>query len=766
MSKLLVIVSIAYIIGIIISSAFNLPFAQVGILCLFVFLWSVFSLKNKKLHTGLALLYFAAVLAGSSHYAYRSNSVSKNIGTFLNTNDEVLIDGTIHSDIEFLPSGMTFALESESIEDNSGVHIVKSKIKVNYISRDQAGLDINYNDRVKVKGRLYFPGEVTVPGVFDYGMYLRNKGFASIVSVRDSESITKIGYEKGLSSFFARSIISIRRSFQKFISESVSEEQASLLSGILLGMRKNISAGIQDAFSNSGMMHVLAVSGLHVGLVGAFCFMLLKRLYVPHKIGAAVAIVLVFVYAFVTGGRPSAMRAALMVAFGLSAFILERDKNFYHSLALACLVILVLNPMNLFDVGFQLSFVATLSILYFTPKITEILKFKPRWLAGTIGVTVAAYIGVMPITAYYFNKVSLIGLVANILVVPLVGIIVGTGFVSFLLSLLSSFLLPVSGFVMGMLADALLFLIKFFSSLPYAFLHVSTPGILFLVSYYIFAIWLGQIKSFDMFKRYAGVLLVVLIGWSVYANVAGDDRLRVTFIDVGQGDAIFLEFPDKSNMLIDGGGSLNDSFRIGERVVVPFLWHRRVRRIDRLVLSHPHYNHLKGLLDVMEYFPVKEVFIGNSSYPSGDYRRFLRMIKDKEIPLMIVNSPVSYEIGNRIEWSILNPVGTSKVDDDADVDNNSIVSRFKYKDFSLLLTGDIREGVQIRLARENTGVSVLQIPRHGKNPLNQRFLLKIHPAYAIISSKLYGEHELHNFRNSAIYSTCNDGTIVVSSDGK
>ncbi len=770
MNKSLIGIVVAYITGIISAYFFNFPYKEMGLLAIFVFLLSLFLFERKRFLLGLIIFYLAVILTGIGYYEYRARCSSSLISPFLNTKKEVIIRGTIKSDIDIRPDRRIFLLKSESIQDSKGSHLVKGKLQVTYAPGDfSSRLDdfpFQYRDTVEMKGRIYLSRDITVPGVFDYRKYLQRQGISGLVFVRDADKITKIGHNYRALDFFNRSVIAIRYRLSKVISQSLPEPEASVLSGILLGRRKAVPLEIQDAFSDTGMMHMLAVSGLHVGLVAAIFLLFFRRIYIPHKTGALLTIAVVFIYAFITGARPSAMRAAIMAGVALVAFVLERDKNFYNSLAIACLFILIVNPLDLFNVGFQLSFSATLAILYFAPKIQKILPLKPQWLFNIIAVTTSAQIGVIPIVACYFNKVSLVGILSNIIIIPFVGIIVGIGLFTFFVSFLGIFFVQVLGFVNGLLISGMVGIIKFFSGLPYAFVYVCTPSIIFMGSYYIFAGWIGQLKSFKDFKKFGFVLLITLVIWFSYSKLARSDKLSVTFLDVGQGDAVFLEFPDRSNMLIDGGGTLSSNFSIGERIILPFLWHKRVPKINRMVLTHPHYNHLDGLLDVLKYFKVGKVFINGQNYISGEYREFLDIIEKKHIPMEILRASVEMTIGNDIVWKVLNPLDLDKSDTDRAIDNNSIVSRFIYGDFSMLFTGDIREEIQNELARQAIRSTVLQVPNHAKGKISQRFLLKVNPECVIISAETYGENALGDLRNSAIYSTSSCGTIVLATDGQ
>ncbi|MFH1238555.1 MAG: DNA internalization-related competence protein ComEC/Rec2, partial [bacterium] len=690
---------------------------------------------------------------------------------FINTGETITIKGPIDSDIDARTNRIIFSLAAESIENEEGSPPVNGQIQVVYAPADFLtalnDFKFQYRDEIEVKGSLYQPSEVTVPGVFDSRKYLRQQGVAGQIYVRDISRITKVtGYYRP-GNFFNRAIIFLRHKILTVISQSLGEPAASILAGILLGIRTTLPRDIQDAFTNAGVIHVMAVSGSNVGFLLIIFLWFFRRIFVPQKIAALVTIAVIFIFTFITGAPPSAMRAAVMATFALVAVILDRDKNFYHSLAIACLVVLLINPLDLFNVGFQLSFAATLGILYLTPKLQQILTFKPRWLVNIIAVSTAAQIGVFPLCVYYFNKVSLIGVLTNIVVIPAVGIIMTIGFITFAVSFLGSIPVALLSWVNGLLIDGLVEVIKFSAALPYAYIRLGMPSFLFIGIFYFFTGWLGQLKTIGQAKVFGLVLAaMILISFSV-PRLVKNDKLTVTFLDVGQGEVIFLEFPDKTNMLVDGGGSLNSNFNIGERVILPFLWYKGVGKIDRMVLTHPHYNHLDGLVEVLKSMPVQQVFINGENYNSSEYRQFLKLIAEKHIPLEITKAPVNKDLGEGVSWQILSPAQLEENDGSAKaIDNNSLVSRLTYRSFSLLLPGDIGEGVQDDLSRQNIKSTVLEMPGHGRVEKSQRFLLKVEPACVIISTKSPAKNGMGNTANIPVYSTAESGTIILTTDGE
>ena len=518
------------------------------------------------------------------------------------------------------------------------------------------------------------------------------------------------------------------------MSHGLSAETGALLRGIMLGEKTEISRAVKEMFSNTGVMHILAVSGMNVGMVAVFFFFIFTRIFRLHRKPASLILILVVIlFGQVTGSQASVNRAVVMAIVGLVAVILERDRDMLNSLCLAALLLLAYDPRNLFDIGFQLSFAATLGIILFTPRIQEWLKSTGKIISSTVAVTLGAQLAVTPLIIYYFHKFSLVSPLANLAVVPLVGVITVIGFSSYFLRIVFAPLGNLVIFVNHYLLLLLLAAVKFFDRWPYAFIYVAAPGVLAIVLYYGILWWWhkGYRRRYLAFGV-AGLMALGLTraGWPT-------DQLRVSFIDVGQGDSILVRLPDRSALLIDGGGGLRPDYNVGERRVAPFLWSQGVTGIDTVLLTHAHYNHVQGLLAVLDRFKVREVII--PEFPAEDLRQdymreFMSGIKKKKIYLVI------WRGGERISWNddlYLENLGTPGM----------IVSRLVYKERSFLFTSDSTGCLA-------TGASVWQVPSHGKDLAGEL------PAaeYRVVSSRVIPA-------DNRFLSTARDGTITFASNG-
>jgi competence protein ComEC len=461
-----------------------------------------------------------------------------------------------------------------------------------------------------------------------------------------------------------------------------------------------------------------------------------------------------------------------MFGLFLLASCLGRKREVYTTLALAALVILLINPLTLFNVGFQLSFAAVLSILYLYPKIYPRLKFLSSYPAGLMSVSLAAWVGVAPLVAYHFNYFTPVSILANLFVIPLVTIVVALGF----LATIFSFFFPLAQLFASsnwLFLTILIKVIDFFTNFPGAGIRVVTPSLSSVGLYYLGIIGLVNFKRSLLVRKIVSMGALCLIIIFIWGNifVSQDRLLKVTFLDVGQGDSIFIQFPDKRNMLIDGGdGRFN--------ILPSYLWDEGIRRIDYLVLTHPHADHVTGLVDVLSCFKIGEVWDSGQEFTSPEYERFLKIIDSKRTPYKIVRVGERLNIAPGIGIAILHPQKKFLRGGGSEPNNNSIVIKLSYGKVKFLLTGDIEreaEGLIVKKYGSRLKSTILKVPHQGsKTSSTLKFLKKVSPECAIISvgaRNPFGHpypEVLERLQSLGIkiYRTDKNGAITITTDGK
>lgn len=621
---------------------------------------------------------------------------------------------------------------------------------------------VKYGDRLRFISKPHIPQNFGNPGEYDYAGNLARQDIYVIGYIENERWIAVIGGEEkhGLRT----SIEEIRDKIRDFIDGSDAENPA-IIKALILGEKGEISKAVREAFAGTGTAHILAISGLHIGIIAFFSYWIIlhalkqsERLMLAFdikKIASAGSIVPVLLYGAVAGFSVSTQRAVIMVMVFILSVIIDRKQNLYNTLAAAAFVILVISPLSVYDISFQLSFASVLAIIYLVPRfqglwanedkqandIAKLLPPHPAWhplknyFLNPFAVSLAASIGTAPFTAYHFHRVSIIGIIANLIAVPLMGFIaVPLGLISVLVSFFNQSAANLILVIVDMVLKASIWIVNLFSNIPYSSVFTTTPTILEAVLFYILIVSVVEFKKIKILKYALPVVMLIIIGnysfWYYHLNYS--PNLKVTFISVGQGDSALIEFPYGKRMLIDGGGFYNADFDVGERIIAPFLWKNKIDRIDYIVLSHPQRDHMMGLKFIAERFRVKEFRWNGDVSANKDYEEFMKSIDKNNIKKFISDSDTPPLNINGAIVEFLSPPKESRLD----TNNNSLVVKLKYKDVSFLFTGDIEDiGEAILLkAGDKIKSAVLKVPHHGSRTSSQMdFLKAANPEFAVIS---------------------------------
>ncbi len=599
-----------------------------------------------------------------------------------------------------------------------------------------------------------------------------------------------------------------RDHLRDFLNREANPPTSSIFKALVLGEQGDIPEDVKECFILTGTAHLLAISGDQFGIVALLSFSLLiwilKRsefllLSISVKKWAAgLTIPCIILYAFIAGGGISVIRAAIMVITFLLSILLNRERNLLHTLALAAFLILVFSPPSLFDVSFQLSFLAVLSILYLVPRILEGFKqegisilLKTSWKKNifkyimlSLLVTGVAILGTAPFVALHFNRFSPIGFFTNLFIIPWVGFLIvplslTASIFSFFFTPLAIFLININGFITLILLRVL----AFFASLPFASFFVSTPTVFEIVLFYILLFLVVHLKKRKSARYLFCGLCVILVLDLTYWNLKDlfQKDLRLTFIDVGHGDSILIEFPKGEKMLMDGGGLHEDRFDIGKKVIAPLLWNKRIRRIDTLVLTHPDPDHLKGLIFIASQFSIGQFWDNGYQTESESYLQLKKILGERMIKTQSLDEETPSQMINGVEISFLNPPAWKttqrKVQNPRDLNNSSLVMKLRFRDVSVLLAGDIGKEAEERMLRKGYPLraDILKIPHHGSSSSSSLlFLERVKPSYAILS---VGERNIGRLPHpevlkrygqlgSRILRTDKHGAITVTTDGE
>lgn len=686
-------------------------------------------------------------------------------------------------------------IESQGVFDGKRWTETEGKVLLTVQGRIEG---ISSGDRIRFFARLREPASFGNPGEFDYKRWINRQGIfvtgyvksSSFISVRKTEALNRWGLS---------GTEDARTAIRTFIERS-GTRHTEPLKALIIGEQRAIEKAVRDAFSATSTTHILSISGLHVGIVAVFAYALFFSItrmseraalaFNLRKASALFAIIPVAGYGALAGFPVPAERAVIMACAFAVCFALDRGKDFFNTLALSALAILIIAPYALWDVSFQLTFAAMFSLAYLVPRFTFYFKnilpglFPSGEIPQSAGLavawqrafsskilplilaTLAAGVGTGPIIAWHFHKVSLIGAAANLIVVPLASLTVP-------LLIISSSFLPISETLARLPlygADAAFDLAykaaELFASLPYASVWTKAPSLAWVIGFY------GLVISAANLPRrrfvYAGAVFAVsLIILAAYPILAGKTTggMKVTFISVGQGDSALIEFPDGKTMLVDGGGGRNPEFDAGEKAVAPFLSGRSIGRLDHIVLSHAQLDHMGGLRFIVENFEVGEFWWNGL----GDLGPLADALEKRGVKVVVVSAPLKLEHKDAYV-DLLYPSEPSTID----VNEGSLVLKAGFGGCSVLFTGDIGRKTEEALITQDISASVLKVPHHGSGRSSSaRFIEKVNPSVAVVSVGRYNQFghphadtlERYGRAGARILRTDRDGAVSVVADG-
>lgn len=731
----------------------------------------------KQWNTTTALLLIIIFLIGIFNYNLNSNPIGANhIANFMEDKKSTIICTVL--DKEYYPNQdkISFRVKVSQIERGDFSIRTQGLILVNTYLDD---CPYEYGDVLKIKGKLEKPLGQKNFGEFDYELYLAREKIFTYINIWQEKGIQKIGEDD--SNFLVSFSLSARDKIEEITKQTLPPPYNYLLVGMLLGEKSFIPSHLKEIFAEAGIMHILAVSGLHVGIIAMALLALLSMLKLPKKFKLFTLILILITYASITGFRPSVLRATIMFILLIGGKLINRSRNLNISLFFAAFLILLLNPLILYDAGFLLSFIVTFFIINLSPILQRLFSKIVVWIKNPLAVSTAAWVGIFPLSAYFFSKVSIISIISNIFIIPLTGIAVILGFITFFIGLVSISLAGLFANLNYLVLNLITLIAKSFSSLPFAFIYVAQPSVMLIILYYLTVFFIIEIfykktLSPKIKKKAILIVLSVTLLIIVVQVFYPADNLKVNFINVGEGDCILIEAPNKINILIDGGGTPQSDFDVGNKIVIPYLRRKGINEIDLLILTHPHLDHLEGLLPILKEFKVDMVLDSGLLCDSSEYKEFISLILEKGISYHKAKAGDNFIFSNNLEIFLLNPLYNSDFYEESDFNNASIVVKLFYKNADFLFTGDIEEAAEKKLlAWQNILQSdILKVAHHGSSTsTNLEFLDKVNPNIAVITvGKNHFGHPSQKIiekledKNIQIYRTDEDGTVIIRTNGQ
>jgi len=734
---------------------------------------------------------------------------------------EVYLEGLVSEDPRLSEDRAELVIESSRVFAGTSTIPASGKLLIRIMDRARAHEDSElpkYGDLIRFQTKLKAPRSFKNPGGFDYERYLLFKGIRVRGIVKNAAGIVVIRENQG--NVFRFHLERFRGYLRVIIKSHSSMPAAAIIQAMVLGEQSEIPRDIYDQFCRTGTSHIIAISGFNIGII-AFCVFFAFRAIMGKsewvllrfnvtRAAALFSIVPIVAFAFIAGLGISTVRATVMVLIFIAALLGDRETDLPNTLAFAAFIILMFSPVSLFDVSFQLSFAAVAAIIYFVPRASALLpaiekgaNLVPRAIRAFLLfliVTFSATVGTLPLILFYFNILSLSVVPANLVLLPVLGYLVL--FLSMAVIAASAF----SAWLAGLFVQASAFFVdvsikcvKFISAIPCSYIHVPTPTLPEIAAFYILiaaaAALLPAGKEKNSHPRpidraapeinkkvylkivvAAAALFFAADGSFHYLKQKNPGNLNVTCLDVGQASSTFIQFPGGKKMLVDGGGFFDSEFDVGRFVIAPFLWHERAAGIDYVVLTHPHPDHLNGLIFVLQNFNVGEVWTNGEAPESGEseqYDEFLKVIRERKIPRRLISDCTpGMEIGG-VRISFLNPPQSSS----GDLNNDAIAMKLDFRKTSLLMPADIMKGTEERLAFgrfcKKLKSDVLIAPHHGAGSSNcAKFLKAVSPRSAVLSCGgnpfIPSAEVLQRYEKAKvkIFRTDRDGAITIRSDGE
>jgi competence protein ComEC len=801
MGRPLILSAVAYLSGLVLGAgAFHFPLLILLLMIVWVFV-SVYGHKNLEWSSKKLILSWSLVLFGMINLQMTSPADPVDNFSDVLTQVPVVVQGRIAEPLQHRPGRMNEVDSTLLIIDVQTVaHRGKEQKARGRIRLTVHGFipEAEYGDQISVKTRLRPLTSFRNPGGFDYAMYLKRQDIQARGTIDRPEELKRI---KSGGNPILRRIYLWREEIRLAMVRSLSADAAAILQAMIIGESGFITPAIREAFMISGTTHILSISGSHLSLVALVVFsstlwlirhlpagLILRtgRMVHSRPLASMVTIPPVVFYALLAGGQIATVRSLMMILVYLGSLWLMRNHDPLNALAMASLAVTIGDPQAIYDISFQLSYGAVLAMILavrITGKADSSLldvaaRSQSIWikLKMVFFITVVAGLSTAPLVAFHFNQFNWVGLISNLLVTPLVGILVVP------LGLISAVTVIANHSIHFPLAELhntvillLMNIVEAFSRLPWAELRVPSPPVIVISLWYV-AAWFSFLSGSSYRNRTVMVVLclTLTLPWIVRLGSMQQDRyLRLTFLDVGQGDAALIQFPSGRTMLIDGGVR-HGNFDVGRLTLAPYLWDQSINRIDYLVMTHPQADHAGGLVYVLQKFQVGEIWTNGASKHAEFFNDFTRAASHRGFPIQTTSSASPPVDVDDAFVMVLHPGEQSAGLKDND---RSLVMKVQHGKHSVLFTGDIEARAERELLHwaDLLESTVIKVPHHGsRSSIEPAFLIQVCPRIAVISAgtlNSFGHPSpetlaAYHLLGSRIYRTDRDGVVIFITDGE
>lgn len=641
------------------------------------------------------------------------------------------------------------------------VYSIKSKDKRFILYTNN--INLKYGMRIKIRGDFLEPEERRNYKGFDYKQYLKTRKIYGSIK---SNNIEIIGKEQ--TNIIARTSNNVRNKIIETANKILPNYTQGLLVGILIGEKTKIPENIIENFSISSLSHILATSGTHISYIILGITYLLLKSKIPKRTSYFLINLILIFFMFIVGFTASVVRASIMGILLISGKIVHRKPDVLTSMAISLIITLSYNPFSIQDIGLELSYLGTLGIVILNRPIKNYIINKlpkiPKQIIEIVSVTVSAQILIIPILILKFNTVSLTFILSNIIAIPITGIIILYGYINIFVGIFAIKVANKMSIILNILLKIIISISNIISKLPFSKILIPTPNIIYILLYYLI------ILNFQK-EKYLKILLITLIlilSINVVYNIF-PQQLEIHIVDVGQGDCQLIITPNGKAMIIDGGEK--------ENVLLEYLLDKQIMKIDYMMISHFDSDHCYNLIEVLENLKINNLIVSRQIEETELFNRIIKICQQNGTNVIIVEAGKEINIDKEIKLKILWP--TRDINEINSINNNSIVARMEYNQFSMLFTGDIEETVENRLieiySKELLNTTVLKVAHHGSETSSNEGTIKlIAPKISVIGvgkDNKFGHPNKEVIRrieeqNSQLFRTDLNGEITIKVNKK
>ena len=797
---------VAFLLGLFFGS--YLPFIPITVVFILVVVAGALTWYERKSPSfrrrGL-ILYVGLVLGLGYWFLGDWNTDAAELTAYVGSGD-VTLSGTVVTPVVHGRDRRTMVVAVQWVQKAD--RLVQGRLRLTWREPET---DVFQGDTITVRTRLRRPFGTRNPGGFDYGAYLRDRGIHVVATVKGPKRVQVQPPEAvGVGPWVGHRIDQWRNQVRQAVIATLEEPARGLFLGTIVGEQRHIPADVRDDFVTTGTVHIISISGSHLGLLAFLSFFVMRRVcrllpapwlekiscvLLPRQLAVLATIPLVVFYTLLSGSHDATVRSLIMILFYLLAVWTDHPRQLVILLALAALFATLADPMAIYDLSCQFSYMAVLAIalvLQWNERDARenhvpqavLAKLKNRGKLYVL-ITLAVTVATLPLVAYYFNQVAWFGIFANAVVVPFVGfLVVPLGLGASILVLLGGLEHVPFEWVHQTIITFLTDIVGMMAAIPGVRLHVASPSPFAIAGFYgcLLIVFLSQ-NLVSRWKRLSvlTVLTLCFVWWVWLPRHVGEDKVRVTFLDVGQGDATVIELPDRT-ILVDGGVAY-ERWNIGRMVVAPYLWDQGIRRIDHVIATHPQLDHVGGLPWIIKRFEIGQYWSnGVPRRKKSFYKRLTDAVEEKGLEEQVAWEGTEIISEGPCRLISLNPPSTERtpINQDRDyprggtkLNNLSVVLSLTCGTHSILLPADAEIKTLNRLL-DHPGVqsaTVVKIPHHGaKSSLNRRWIRQLRAKTAVVSAgegNRYGhpaQAVLRAYRHMDVYRTDSDGAIVLSMD--